>query len=128
MPNTGVVTELEVAQLRRESDDYMPDHVRVHVRTASRTSSGGTTYSIGTNPVITTRGRLSPMSKSVEAFYADRLGGRQGWTITVPEDANTAVAALTSVLKVGTRIFEVFGSDRGRSYRLTRMYDCMELT
>lgn len=128
MPELGAISQLELSALRRESVDFMPDTVRVHPRTSARSGSGGTTYTTATNPSTTTKGRLAPMDKSVEQFYADRLGGRQGWTITIPDDPAVAQAASLSVFKIGTRTFQIVGSDYGRSNRITRMYDCVEMT
>lgn len=125
MANTSVITNHELATLRRESQGYMPDAIRVHGVTRSRTGSGGYTRVVGDNPLRTVRGRLAPMSEEEEQFYADRLAGRQGWTITVP--AGTTVPD-NALFKVGSRTFEIVGTDTGRSFQITQRYACQELT
>lgn len=123
-----MISNLDLIRIQREGAMFMPDIVRVYPRTSSRSGSGGTTYSTAPAPSWTGAGRLTPMDATIEEFYGDRLGGKQGWTITLPEDVTVPTVPLSSILRVGSRSFEVLGGDRGRSYRMTRRWDCVELT
>lgn len=128
MPEVSAISRLEQVLIQQESARYMPDFVGVFTRAPSRSSSGGSTYTISTTPSVTGRGRLAPMDQTQEEFYADRLGGRQGWTITLPENIAIPAPALTALFRVGSREFELIGSDTVRSFQLTRRYDCVEKT
>ncbi len=125
MPESSAISQFELADIRRESVQFMPDQIKVHTVTRTRTASGGYTTALSATPARTVKGRLAEMDETLEQFYADRLGGRQGWTVTVPRGTTVPVSA---VFKIGSRSFEILGSDTVRSYQITQRYACSELT
>lgn len=119
-----MISEVELALLRVDSIGYMPETINVYTPTEARSASGGTTYTFPANPTTSYFGRLAPMSKSRKTWYADKLGGRQGWTISLPWDASVNIK---SRLGLGTRRFEIIGTNAARTYQITYMLDCVEV-
>lgn len=119
-----MITDIELQSLRADSIDYLPDTIHVYTPTPSRSNSGGTLKSYPATPTTAAPGRIAPMSNTRKAWYAEKLGGRQGWTITVPFDEQIAV---TSRFGVGTRRFEIIGGNADRTYQITQRFDCVEV-
>lgn len=118
-------TEHELVDIRRTVERHLDRVGLWYVPTTSRSTSGGTTVSYPANPTRSTPVRIAPMDKKIEAKFADRLGGRQGWTATAPYGVPVPVLAR---LVVGSRTFEVLGTDSGMSYPGATRVPLVELT
>jgi hypothetical protein len=115
----------EISRIRHDADDYFDKTAHFFEPAESRTSNGGTAYTYPSTPTATSPCQLAPMGKEQESEYAARLGGRQGFIISVRADSRvTRKARIT----VDGRTFEVLGNDRGRSYPLRQRVPVVELT
>lgn len=76
----------ELAQLRADAEDYLPDTCTLQTKTETSDSMGGWTESWA-NTYTSVECRLAPMqSMRVEALEADQLTAASRWILTVHHD------------------------------------------
>lgn len=110
------ISPMETARARRDFGVYFDKTVDIFNPSNGRTSSGGTVQTYPATPSRTVRGYIAPMGGEDTAYYAEKLGSRMGWVLGLP--ASTLVR-LDARLKIGTRTFEVMGTDDVRSDQWT---------
>jgi len=106
----------ELAQMRQTADEYLPDAISVWRATRASDSGGGQTSTFAR--VASLRGRKSPLTtvESEEQVYADRLGGNQGWWLSLPRGTDVR---LGDQLRSDGLTFEVVSTDASRSWDIT---------
>ena len=118
-------TPRESALAARDFRRMLPDHASVYRPSAARSASGGTTYTYPVAPAFSVAARITPMGLEIEQFFADKLGGEQGWTGTFPVAYEPT---LRDRVKVHGRTFEVIGSNLGRTTDMVRRVPMREIT
>jgi head-tail adaptor len=117
-----MLTAADIASLRAAQEAALPETVTISRLTLADNGAGGFSESWAT--AATVSGRIGPYNRQAsESIVAERLGGRAGYTVTLP--------ALTDVreadrLVVGTRTFEVVQVIR-RSHETARVVVCAEV-
>jgi len=109
------VREIELTRIRHDLIPYMPDALEIYVPVKARTSAGAQTLTYPSTPTQVVPGSLGPMGAEDTAYYADKLGSRMGWVATVPYGI---AIGNDNRLKVGSRQFEVIGTDSPRSFQM----------
>lgn len=77
------LSTLEIAQLRADAADYMPDTCTIQVKTVSRNSTGGFTESWAST-YTSVACRLAPLqSQNVETLEGSQITSATRWVLTV---------------------------------------------
>lgn len=119
------ITGAEISRVERDVEDYFDKTANIYVATTARSQAGGTTQTWPSTPTRTSPAQIGPMSPNIEAQFAERLGGRQGWVVSLRSVTRVPISAR---IKVDGRTFEVIGSDIGRSYQFRQRIPVTELT
>jgi len=119
------ITGAELASVQRAVEDYFDKTAHVFEPAEARSSSGGTTWTYPATPTRTSPCQIAPMSQQIESQFADRLGGRQGFVISLRSSTRVSTKAR---VRVDGRTYEVVGNDLGRSYQMRQRIPTTELT
>lgn len=117
------ISDLELDGMRATMNDSLPDTVLISRASRAPDGLGGQSETWAT--VATTQGRLSAeFAPPDEPLLGDRPSSVQRWQITMPSD--TDVTYLDRCL-IGTRTFEVRGTNRERSWAIDVIVHCTEI-
>lgn len=117
-----MLSTADLAALRAEFNQSLPDTAQVQRVTRQSDGAGGSTETWTT--IATVACRVSPMGNlPVERAIADRLTGVQFWAVTLP--AATDITAADRIVS-GGRTFEVVGVLAPRTWELARRVVCTE--
>ena len=110
-----MLTSGELKSMRATAEEAMPNQASiVRVTTGSDGMGGSTT----TEAVVGTyRARLGSVAEQDQAIYADKLGGKVGFVISLP--ARTDVQVRDRIRFAG-RVFEVLAAPDRADWELTR--------
>lgn len=117
-----MLSTADLLALRAAQEAALPETVTISRLTLADNGAGG--YTESWNTAATVAGRIGPYNRQAgESVVAERLAGREGYTVTLP--------ALTDVreadrLVIGARTFEVIWPIR-RSYETARVVICAEV-
>lgn len=119
------VTGLEQARIRQDVDQFFDKTAHLYPVTSTRAGNGAAKSAYPANPTRTSPAQIAPMGDQVESFYADKLGGRQGFTVSLRDSIRVA---LDDQIQIDGRTYLVVGSSSGRSYQWRTRVDVKEVS
>lgn len=117
-----MLTNDEVRYMRNVALKTMPDRAQL-IRTSYGTDGAGGTIATGTT-VATLPARIQSLSQQDLITYADKLGARNGYQLTVPHDADVKPR---DRVRISERTFEVLAAPYRGAWEITRKVVVVEV-
>lgn len=114
----------EIAAMREDLEDTLPDTCVIQRRTLTSDSQGGRTESWAAAGTVACR--LSPLGNlDSEESRADRVSGEEDWIVTLPASTDVTERDRLVIL---TNTYEPVGLRAVRSWELSRRVNCKRIT
>jgi SPP1 family predicted phage head-tail adaptor len=110
------LSTLELAQLRADQGNYLPDTCTIQTKTSASDGMGGWTDT-WSNTYTSVSCRLAPMSPGDESLQAEQLAMGTGWVLTI---AHNQVIAETNRVVHDSETYEVVGMEDTHSNRTAK--------
>ena len=114
-----MLTATTLTRMRNVQNKFLPDTATLKTRSYIGDGQGG---KIGNQPIAATGVpcRLAEMSKEQRARWADKLGVRSGWVITLAYDQSVGVG---DHIEISGETYTVLGTNSSESWQTAlRMY------